>query len=280
MIPEYRPQAYWEERLSSRLDLTTVGHAGLGYTYNSWLYRGRFRALGRALRAMHLDVRAKAVLEVGVGSGAYIPFWLSLGVASFTGLDITSASVRTLHERYPSLVFTQADIGAPLPADLPHELLGQTDFVTAFDVLFHVTDDVAFSQAIGNLAQLVRPDGWVLISDGFADRSPGPAYHQHHRSLSHYQAELEQHGLAVAHLEPVFYTMTTTFAPRMGLSRATEIILRVVRKLAARSVTEPANQALGMATYALDGLLCRSGTRGPSLNVLMATRKETGGAPG
>ena len=38
MDVKYDPKEYWEHRLSKKLDLTTVGHSGLGYVYNHWLY--------------------------------------------------------------------------------------------------------------------------------------------------------------------------------------------------------------------------------------------------
>ena len=54
---ELQAQSYWEERLSANLGLTTVGHAGLGYAYNAWLYRARYRALRRTLAVTGIDAR-------------------------------------------------------------------------------------------------------------------------------------------------------------------------------------------------------------------------------
>jgi len=282
MTEPYRPQAYWEERLSGNLGLTTVGHSGLGRAYNEWLYRARFRAMRRALRAAGVEVRNKSLVEVGVGSGAWIPFWQSRGVAHLTGLDITSVSVRTLQDRYPGFAFEQVDIGGPLPSGLE----ARADLVTAFDVLFHITDDAAFAQAIANLADLLRPGGYVILSDGFADTPWGPIYHEYHRSYAQYRAEMEKHRLKRVHVEPIFFTMTTTLAggdpPGVRwFARISSANLKVVARLAAHRVTAPANYVVGLVAYTMDGILCRIGQRrprpqgggGPSLNILIA-RKE------
>ena len=265
---ELQAQSYWEERLSANLGLTTVGHAGLGYAYNAWLYRARYRALRRALAVAGIDARGAAVAEVGVGSGAYIPFWRAQGIRRLTGLDITSISVQTLAARYPEYAFVQCDIGPVLSAAAPrdHEL------VTAFDVLFHIVEDAHFARAIANLAGLARPRGHLLISDSLADRAWGPTHTEHHRTFDHYRDEMERNRLRVVAVEPIFYTMTTTFAGSPSLARFTRRTTRAIGKLAARPATAWANHLSGAALYAADGLLARSGERGPSLNLLVAVK--------
>jgi SAM-dependent methyltransferase len=271
---DFRPEAYWEERLSANLDLTTVGHAGLGHAYNAWLYRARYRALRRALAAAGIDVSRRSVAEVGVGSGAYVGFWESQDIDSLTGLDITHVSVAALAERYPEYTFAQCDIGAALPDGIPRD----HDIVTAFDVLFHIVDDANFARAIANLARLARPGGAILLSDSLADTPWGPTRTEYHRTYAHYLAEMAKHGLRPTHIEPIFYTMTTTFSGSGGLTRFTGMTRRIAGRLAARPVTAWANQALAGALYTADGLLARSGERGPSLNLLVA-RKDGADAP-
>jgi SAM-dependent methyltransferase len=270
---DFRPDTYWEQRLSANLGLTTVGHAGLGYAYNAWLYRARFRALERALRRAGLGVRGATVAEIGVGSGAYLPFWETHGVGRVTGLDITRVSVDTLAARYPRHTFAQCDIGASLPPGIPLD----HDVVTAFDVLFHITDDAAFAAAIGNLARLARPGGHVLLSDSLADTPWGPTRTEFHRTQAHYLTQLARHGVQPVGIEPVFVSMTTTFSGGARLASFTGLINRIVAKANARPVTAWANQLVGASLYAADGLLCRPGARGPSLNLLIA-RKDGGDA--
>lgn len=271
---EFNPQEYWEQRLAANLGLTTVGHAGLGHAYNAWLYRARYRALRRALHAAGLQMRGAAVAEVGVGSGAYIPFWQAQGVARLTGLDITQVSVEALRARYPQYAFDQCDIGGELPAGVE----GVHDVATAFDVLFHIVDDANFAQAVANLAQLVRPGGHVLISDSLADRPWGPTQTEYHRTYAHYLAETAKNGLRPVHIEPVFYTMTTTFSGSERLAKFTGWARRMVARAARRPATAWTNHVTGAALYAIDGVLARNGTRGPSLNILIA-QKDGNAAP-
>jgi SAM-dependent methyltransferase len=267
---DFRPGDYWEGRLSANLDLTTVGHAGLGSAYNAWLYRARYRALRRALAAAGITVAGRSVVEIGVGSGAYIGFWESQDVGALTGLDITRVSVESLAARYPEYTFAQCDIGHSLPGGIRRDY----DLVTAFDVLFHIVDDSNFARAIGNLARLARPGGHVLVSDSLADRAWGPTRTEYHRTYAQYLAEMAKHGVCPVRIEPIFYTMTTTFAGSGGLARFTGATTRTAGRLAARPVTAWANEMIGGGLYAVDGLLARSGERGPSLNLLVARKDE------
>jgi SAM-dependent methyltransferase len=268
----YRPETYWESRFSDKLDVSIVGHAGLGYIYNAWLYRGRFRALRRALHAQELDVRQNSVIEIGVGSGAYLPFWQSLGVSSLTGLDITSASVALLSNRYPQFRFAQGDIGRAAP---PIE--GAYDIVTAFDVLFHITDTADFANAIGNIATLTRPGGVAILSDGFCSNPWGPFYHEYHRTYRDYCQELERVGLEPFHLEPIFFTMSTTLcepeSKHRYLAAFVHSVLQLVIRLAARRHTEWANNLVGSGLFVMDGILGRTMATGPSLKYLFARRQ-------
>src|SRR5574341_990234 len=89
--PDYQPQTYWENRLSpANLDVNVVGHSGLGLLYNRWMYRARFSALDRGLHRLKIQPLDKSIIDIGVGSGAYIPFWQATGAKNITGIDITT----------------------------------------------------------------------------------------------------------------------------------------------------------------------------------------------
>lgn len=264
------PGRYWEQRFSEHLDITTVGHAGLGRVYNSWLYKARFRTLQHTLRTLGIVVRGKSIAELGVGSGIWIPFWQAREPVSLTGVDITSASIEALQAKYPQYDFIQGDLSVPLP-------LAQVrcfDVVTAFDVLFHLVDDSGFAQAIANIGKLVAPGGCALISDSFCSRPWGPFVHEYHRSYSHYAHELRSAGMTPVHIRPIFFMMTTTLCSEYGrLSQATRLILTTISKLASRRILETFNHAPGLSLYIIDGLLARIYENGPSLK-LMVARKD------
>jgi SAM-dependent methyltransferase len=269
MNSKYEPRTYWEHRLTPALDITTVGHSGLGYVYNAWLYKARFRAMQRALDKLNLHISNKSVVELGVGSGAWIPFWSKFGPSQIVGIDITQTSVRALTKRYPQCRFLQEDICSPSFRSQEDEF----DIVTAFDVLFHITDDTSFSYAISNISKLVKSNGWVVVSDSFCPNPSGPYYHEYHRSYDHYLMELQSANLRPAYLEPIFFMMTTRLCGQSRpLGALTTQTLRLVGRLSSRQRTEWINYLIGGSLYLLDGLLYRLVKTGSSLKLLFAQK--------
>lgn len=269
-MKQLNPQEYWERRLSKRLDLTTVGHSGLGSVYNGWLYRARARALHRALKVASVKTSGVDIAEIGVGSGAWIPYWLKQDTHRITGLDITSVSVTTLSMQYPQQNFIQCDIGQPVP------LVCVFDIVTAFDVLFHITDDSAFACAIANIAELLKAGGVAIISDSFCTQPYGPFTTEYHRTRDHFLHELAANGLEYIHFEPIFFTMTSTLcrdtAFTQGLSWLSARLLRVVSRFSRRRQTEWLNHLIGGSLCLVDGVLGSALDSGPSLNYLLARK--------
>lgn len=270
---EYDPKAYWENRFSKNLDLTTVGHSGLGHVYNNWLYRARFSAMRRALRTLNLDFSRKSLMDIGVGSGSWIPFWQRYRVSEIVGLDITSTSIRTLKNKYPQFTFIQGNICKELTFAKDECF----DIVTAFDILFHITDDIDFNKAVENISTRIRTGGWALICDSFCNTSWEPFYHEHHRSFDDYAKVLNMVSLDIVHIEPIFITMTTTicdssFGYKVLLDRLTKVTLGLVGRLSTSQKTEWLNHLIGCSLYLFDVTLCRIIRTGPSLKILFAKK--------
>jgi 2-polyprenyl-3-methyl-5-hydroxy-6-metoxy-1,4-benzoquinol methylase len=276
MEQPYDPQSYWEQRLSPRLDISTVGHARLGYEYNYWLYQTRFHALDRMLRRLKVRPNDASVVDVGVGSGAYLPFWQKHGAKDIRGVDITSTSVSTLSRRYPELRFYQANICEDVS-----QIGAPASIVTAFDILFHVTDDEAFARAGANLAKLVAPGGSLIISDSFCDTALGPFYHEYHRSYDAYAQMLAANGMQVVLVAPIFFTMTTTMCGRDSARRLnafTQACMNRVQRLNARRWTAWLNHVIGASLCLVDSTLASGRATGPSLKLLAAQHAEDGRA--
>jgi ubiquinone/menaquinone biosynthesis C-methylase UbiE len=272
-MEEYCPKVYWEQRLSGRLDITTVGHLGLGY-YNHWLYKARFRAMQRALRKLPIAISGKALMDVGVGSGAWIPFWGKCGISKIVGLDIAAASVSFLQKKFPQFKFFQGDICSELFSSQEETF----DIVTVFDVLFHIVDDKDFHHAISNLSRLIRKGGWVFMSDGFGNNPYGPFYHEYHRTYQQYMSELSRIGLQPAHVEPIFFAMTTPLNAsdiKLGhfFSKFVEVTLRMVALIASIRYLARINHLVGYFLYVLDGALYRVMRTGPGLKILFARKR-------
>lgn len=266
---------FWENRLTVNFDLTGVGHSGLPYAVNDWMYRARRRVLLRELAALGFAPSVQSVIEVGCGTGFYTDLWAALGVQSYLGSDLTEVAVRKLAAKYPGYRFAQADI-TEQGLDL-----GRADLVVAFDVLFHIVDDGSFAVAIANLSRHCVPGGVVLISDNFLAyaEDPGTSHYQRNRSWQHYQKELRNNGLEVVRIVPQFVFLNTPLdisSPwvRKPVVRAWKALMRLTR-ISPRRV----QWLIGGVLYWLDAVLLLTAHRGRSSKLLIA-RKTVSAADG
>ena len=195
----YDPATYWEDRLHKHFDLTGVGHGSLGPQHNARMYLARQRTLTLALRSVGRSLEGCRVLDVGCGSGFYTEYCLRNHVGEYVGLDIAQVSVETLRRQYPQFRFMIGDVS-------DERLLPGSDFdvVLAADVLFHIVDDEAFSQALANIAVWLNPGGLLVLSDVLPRVTFQSAPHCRYRSRDEYRALLNQNDLRVAHEEPIF----------------------------------------------------------------------------
>lgn len=263
----YDPSVYWSNRLAEDGGLEAVGWQGLGAAYNGWLYRQRRRVFLRALGDAGQRQPAPRVLELAPGNGFYVALWRRLGVRELSAVEIAAPAVERLRQRFPSYQFLTGDIGTRLA--LP---TGSFDVVTALDVLFHITDDAAFDQAIANIARALRPGGVALISDLFPEETPVERPHQRSRSAAVYRERLTAHGLRLERRRPVFVLMHPWAAPR---SQRAERIARAWWWLVERTAGHlPGGGAvLGALLAMADALLTRLVKNGPSTQ-LWTVRRE------
>ncbi|WP_322511219.1 class I SAM-dependent methyltransferase, partial [Chloroflexus sp.] len=153
---QYLPTSYWEARLRRNFDLTGVGHTSLGPNYNAHLYQRRLETLSAGLARIKLSLNGAQVFEVGCGTGFYTNYFAQHNVSNYLGLDITSISVKTLKRRYPSFHFVCADITEFAPTNANSHF----DIVFAADVLFHITEDEQFEEALYTIASCLKVGGY------------------------------------------------------------------------------------------------------------------------
>lgn len=192
----YQPREFWDQRLSEQFDLRGTGQPGLSAAYNRACYDLRRRVLDRALASEGFDPRGKRVLDVGCGTGFFTAHYLARG-AHVTGMDIAPTSIERLRERHPEATFVLADVGeAPIAETY--------DLVNAFDVLYHITDEVRWERAVRTLAGAVASGGLLLLTDTFppAGSAATEAEHNRMRPLERYRPILEQAGLAIRSVRP------------------------------------------------------------------------------
>jgi SAM-dependent methyltransferase len=197
----YTPQGYWSDlHLVQRGTLAAVGWPALGEGFNRETYRLRLAAARQAVSRG--GYTGGSLLEAAVGVGAYAPLWADLNVSRWTGLDISPEAIDDLAARWPEHRFLTEDLASrDFGGGLGSE---QFALVTAIDVLFHLTDDDAFTTALENLAARVEPGGLLVLTDVFVDAPSEGASHVRHRPLGQHARPLAGHGLELVHREPVF----------------------------------------------------------------------------
>lgn len=171
-MASYEPGSFWETLLSSRDELTGVGHGGYGLRYNRYLYRAKERAVRRALARNGIDLRGRRVLDVGCGIGYFANVARQLGRGSYTGLDITTTAGERVRDVDPEASFETADIGAPLTPAVAG--LGPFEVVLMLDVAYHIVEPERLAQAIANVWSFVARGGHLLLVDTFGARDLVP----------------------------------------------------------------------------------------------------------
>ncbi|MDJ0840995.1 MAG: class I SAM-dependent methyltransferase [Acidobacteriota bacterium] len=195
---------FWEKRLARLTNLEGVGCEGRSAAWNRILYRTKVRALNRVLKRFRLDPAGQAALDIGCGVGFWIDTLHHLKAGPITGVDIAASAVNHCRERFAGidgLDFKHGDFGAPdFDADAWSE---RFQLVTSFDVFYHITDRTRFETALANVAKVMKPGGWFLVSDTFGRETMAPQEHVVFRGLDVYRQCLTDVGLETAHVEPV-----------------------------------------------------------------------------
>lgn len=254
---KFDPGAYWKERLGGRFDLTGVGYRRRSRAFNRWVYRARTELLDELFEQYGWPFKGRAILDIGCGTGYFIDHWLQRKAGKVEGIDVTEVSVNRLTEKFPEARFRLADVGAP---DL--EVDGQFDYVSIFDVLYHIVDDRRFEQAVANLSRLSRIGTKVIITDLFGTSSVKGKKHVRNRSLDCYTEVFAKKGFRLLDIRPLFFTLMPPGRLAGWLGYWIGNIGWEILTLPAR--WEKAGQLWGRLLYGVDSNLRRRFDRGPS----------------
>lgn len=201
-MQKYDPATYWDDRIAKSLDLASVGQVGMG-RYNEVAYKLRLRAVKAAVEALNLDWAKTSLFEAGFGVGYYLSLWRALGIGQVVGVDLSPTAVKFAAAKHPEFNLFEHNLAHPI--NLPKESF---QIATIIDVLYHIVDDSLWESAISNVASLIEPGGYLLITDKFPLTSfAQTASHVRRRPLSTYQAQLEKCGLEIISVKPIFVFM-------------------------------------------------------------------------
>ncbi|MEP7028697.1 MAG: class I SAM-dependent methyltransferase [Candidatus Eisenbacteria bacterium] len=218
--PNFDARRFWQDTLSRDFDLKGTGHPGMSAAYNERCYRLRGFVLDQVLAKHRVPVAGREVLDAGCGSGFFVEHFLERG-ATVTGVDLTDVAVERLGGRFPQARFQVGDLSTWRP-DRPYDL------VSCFDVLFHIVDDDAWDAAMTNLADAVKPGGWLVFTEHFPNEvAGGQAVHNKSRGREAYETALMARGLAVHAERPTHHLMNRDLGLFGFLNRVPEMIYRV-----------------------------------------------------
>lgn len=260
-VETFDPLVYWEDRLHRNFGPAGVGCLGLSEGYNKWLYRVRAAAVRRALLSVRSDWRGQHVLDIGSGTGFWIKQWQQLGAGSVAGSDFTTLSVACLRERWGETAIHELDI-----TDHQVSLPRQFDAVSAFDVLFHIVDDIAYARAWENVASLVRRGGLFAFTENFLRDAPERKPHLVSRTLQEILRSVLASGFEILDRRPVFVLMNR---PIDSTSPPFHWWWRTLERLAER---DGLGSVVGGALWPVEVLLTSIFRQGPSTE-LMICRK-------
>ena len=255
---------WWDRRHVGLGAYEAVGCDGVGESFNAWMYRVRRRVFRRVVGPLLPEPVTAAVLDVGSGFGFYVDRWRDLGVSDVTASDAAPAALARLRRRHPDVATLPLDITAP--RDLPARTF---DAVSAFDVLFHIVDDVAYERAISNLAAVLRPGGLLVFSENFRpDAANAVSPVQVDRGEREILGHLSATGLEPVCRAPMFWLMNEPQNSRSAIHHLWW------RKLGGTLRARPALGVLaGPVLYPLELALVRRGGPGPSTDLMVCRRR-------
>lgn len=260
----YDPRSYWQDRYKGELSLQSSGHRDLPAAYNLWLYKRKRQVLSKALRQIGRPIAGARVLEIGVGTGAYVEFFRAERASRFVGTDITPQTIGLLKQKFPGVELLECDVTQPGLKDL----VGEFDIVVALDVLYHIVDDRLLRTALRNISEVLAPGGVFAIHDQFLHRPTEDHGYIKWRSLKDWAELLESSNLAMVERRPIFFTMIqASDAASQGEAALLDALWAHMNPLRVRL---PA--LAGAASFALDSALGFWRREGPSMELALVRK--------
>ena len=265
-MSSFDAQKYWEDRHEATTGLEGVGYLGLK-GYNEWMYRLRRRVFHRALRPYAGTIAGSRVIDVGSGTGFYLDCWSRYRPTELVGSDFSKVACDRLEQTRRGARIVQLDITSTSPADF--DALGQFDYLSVVDVLYHLIDDGAYQQALHNVARLLRPGGVMVFTENFLQHRARFANEWSvARELTEIEGMLDVAGLSLHQRAPWFVLMN---GPVDSDDRFLRAHWNLVRRVSGRS--RLAGNLLGAAEFPAEVLLTKLFRESPTSEIAIAVRR-------
>lgn len=210
-MAQYQPEHFWQKAHSAVQDSAVKAGFGVwqvGGGANdreaAALYVLRTANMRRALAKCALRPAPK-IFELGSGGGFWVQFFSDLRPSTYVGSDLSETAVTRLRVEYPGRTFVDMKLGDEAWQKISGH--GPYDLCLAIDVLYHITDDRIWETALRKLCENCREEGFLLIADFFYEqvREHPSTSHVKHRPMQAYLEVLDECGLTVEAIQPVFY---------------------------------------------------------------------------
>ncbi len=198
MINNYMPKKYWNERLLKNFNLKGVGHSSFSQWYNYWLYKAKKRKLNKYFK--NYFFKNTHVLDIGCGTGFFIKWYLKKG-ARIDGIDIAEVSINKLKKKYTN----RADLYLIDISDKNFKPIKKYDIINIWDVIYHITDEKAFTRTIINISKSLKKDGYILLTD-WLNTFEKEQIEQHikKRNLNNYQYIFKKVKFQLIMYQPIY----------------------------------------------------------------------------
>jgi len=259
----YYPKKYWNNRLKEHCNLEGVGCLGLGGLFNTYVYKAKVRTLRRIAKRLGISFQRKEILDVGSGIGFWIDYYISNGGKRIFGVDISSEAVQYLRRKYANQNMVKVFEGDFSTLDFGKVF----DFVSAFDVSYHVVDDNLWRNFIENLCKHTKNHGFIFISDTFRKDYRDKITHVKFRPLTAYERIFRKNGVKIVDVVPIYSVLGWPFTGRQKIDKLLTIVYVLL------TYTCRISKALTIFAYHVDSLLTHFKLFGISTKLLIAQKR-------
>jgi cyclopropane fatty-acyl-phospholipid synthase-like methyltransferase len=162
----YEPASWWDNCFYTNgiADARTISSRKSALTA-AYHYASVELILSRFFVNSGQDVEEKSVLDLGSGAGHWISWYLDLGAAECTAIELSHQAADRLHRVYQHDHRVTVHHGSLLDV-LPSIPSNSIDIINAIGIMFHIVDDREWKHVLTGMAECLRPGG-VLVIGGY-----------------------------------------------------------------------------------------------------------------